>query len=43
MINVGANIVMCHTLLLAFTVEITSMSYHANKAIKTDFSIIKII
>lgn len=43
MINVGVNTVMCHTLLLVVTAEITSMSYHANKAIKTDFTITKII
>ena len=43
MINVGVNIVMCHTLLLVFTAEITFMSYHANKAIKTDFSTTNII
>jgi hypothetical protein len=43
MINVGVNVLMCHTLLLVFTAEIISTPYHANKAIKIDFSIMKII
>jgi len=41
MINIGVNIAMCHTLLFVVTDEMTSMSDHANKAIKTNFSITK--